>query len=277
MPFSRNSSNALLRNAALWIRQSSADTLADVGLIANAKLNLKPVNQDGNSGSNTIGFDPTLTIDCQQTAVTDVAAVMTLPQKILKQVVLTAEDERFFFSDFMLSPEGTMDLSGGESKFVLTGHKKMTAASARRIHFAKRTDPSQPAVPATTVAYTNAFGSDCFVTVTGGTVTEIAVDGVDTGEISGMFFVANGHTITLTYTAAPAWVWSGQPGLPLTTVPFSNQLTQDCLVEVSGGTVTVIDVNGTVTGQTSGTFLVLAGQTITLTYTVAPTWVWFAN
>jgi hypothetical protein len=208
--FERAPENAALRNGSLWIRAQAADTLADVGLIANAKLNFKPINQDGNSGSNTIGFDPTITVDCQQTAVTDVAAVLGLPQKILKQVIIVADDERFYLADFMLNPEGSLDMSGGESKFTLTGHKKMSTTQAKRIHFKKLDAADQPAVPVSDAAYTNAF-------------------------------------------------------------------TQDCLVEVSGGTVTAIDVNGTVTGQTSGTFLVLAGQTITLTYTVAPAWVWFGN
>lgn len=40
---------------------------------------------------------------------------------------------------------------------------------------------------------------------------------------------------------------------------------------VSGGTVTAIAVNGVTTGATSGTFYVPAGGSITVTYTVAPT------
>jgi hypothetical protein len=42
-------------------------------------------------------------------------------------------------------------------------------------------------------------------------------------------------------------------------------------VTISGGTVTVIAVSGVVTGQTSGTFLVPAGGSVTVTYSVAPT------
>lgn len=40
---------------------------------------------------------------------------------------------------------------------------------------------------------------------------------------------------------------------------------------ISGGTVTVIAINGTTTGLTSGTFFVPAGGTVTVTYSVAPT------
>jgi hypothetical protein len=66
-----------------------------------------------------------------------------------------------------------------------------------------------PTVPATTVAYTNAYGVDATVHITGGTVTVIAVGGVTTGLTSGSFRVPSGSTITLTYSVAPTWVWIG--------------------------------------------------------------------
>lgn len=43
------------------------------------------------------------------------------------------------------------------------------------------------------------------------------------------------------------------------------------MVAIAGGTVTIIAVNGTTTGLTSGTFFVPAGGTITITYSVTPT------
>lgn len=42
-------------------------------------------------------------------------------------------------------------------------------------------------------------------------------------------------------------------------------------ITISGGTVTQIAVSGTNTGQTSGTFTVPPGGSITVTYSVAPT------
>lgn len=66
-----------------------------------------------------------------------------------------------------------------------------------------------PAVPATTVAYTNAYGVDATVHITGGTVTVIAIGGTTTGLTSGSFRVPSGSTITLTYSVAPTWVWIG--------------------------------------------------------------------
>lgn len=52
-------------------------------------------------------------------------------------------------------------------------------------------------------------------------------------------------------------------------VPNPNPVAQS--VTVSGGTVTGISISGVSTGQTSGTFTVPAGGTISVTYSVAPT------
>jgi hypothetical protein len=68
------------------------------------------------------------------------------------------------------------------------------------------------------------------------------------------------------------------PGIPSTTVPFTNPFPFDCTVFINGGTVSAVAIGGTTTGQTSGMFRVPYGQTITLTYTVVPTsWTWFGD
>lgn len=64
------------------------------------------------------------------------------------------------------------------------------------------------------------------------------------------------------------------PAVPATAVALVNPFWRDAAVTVSGGTVTVISVDGTATGVTSGTVIVPAGKSITLTYSVAPTWNW---
>ena len=66
-----------------------------------------------------------------------------------------------------------------------------------------------PSVPASGSAYTNEYGYPCMVSVYGGTVSAIAIDGVDTGQTYGAFVVAPSETITLTYSSAPTWVWYG--------------------------------------------------------------------
>ena len=66
---------------------------------------------------------------------------------------------------------------------------------------------TSPSLGGTGNPVTNPFGSDAFVTVTGGTVTAIAIGGVSTGLTSGSFLVPWNQAITLTYTGTPVWTW----------------------------------------------------------------------
>lgn len=66
-----------------------------------------------------------------------------------------------------------------------------------------------PAVPASGTAFRNPFPVDCMVTVTGGTVTAVAIGGTPTGLTAGTFRVPSTQSITITYTTAPSWTWFG--------------------------------------------------------------------
>lgn len=63
--------------------------------------------------------------------------------------------------------------------------------------------------------------------------------------------------------------------VPSSGVNTTNPFSVDCMVFIRGGTVSNIAISGASTSATSGMFIVKAGQYITLTYTVAPTWDWF--
>lgn len=69
--------------------------------------------------------------------------------------------------------------------------------------------------------------------------------------------------------------WASQPSVPASTTAQQNTSWRDAAVTITGGTVTVINVDGTATGLTSGTVIVPAGKNITLTYSVAPSWNWW--
>ncbi|HEV2373221.1 MAG TPA: hypothetical protein VGS19_13730 [Streptosporangiaceae bacterium] len=69
-----------------------------------------------------------------------------------------------------------------------------------------QTSTSPPAVPASGTAQQN-YGPDQMVYVTGGSVSNIAVNTVPTGQTSGAFFVPAGGIIKLTYSAKPSWTW----------------------------------------------------------------------
>jgi hypothetical protein len=75
----------------------------------------------------------------------------------------------------------------------------------------------------------------------------------------------------------PVGYLSAQPAVPASTSAYINRFGVDCMVCVSGGTVTAITVNNHTTGLTSGAFRVPAGQSIAVTYSAVPGWVWFGD
>lgn len=64
-----------------------------------------------------------------------------------------------------------------------------------------------PAVPATTVPLTNPYNWPVFVTVAGGTVTGVNINGSSAGTGDGTYVLPALGIITLTYSVAPTWTW----------------------------------------------------------------------
>ncbi len=95
-----------------------------------------------------------------------------------------------------------------------------------------------PAVPATGVAQYSNSSQPVIVTVTGGTVTVIAVNGVTTGLTTGAIYVPVGGTITLTYSAAPAWAWAAVPQPPVFVGSGILPLSQDADDQLYGRAAT---------------------------------------
>lgn len=74
----------------------------------------------------------------------------------------------------------------------------------------------------------------------------------------------------------PKGDWVGKPAVPATTVNATNTSGHTMWVEIAGGTVTVVKVDGvTIGARISGAFRVRPGSTIAITYSVVPTWQWF--
>lgn len=65
------------------------------------------------------------------------------------------------------------------------------------------------------------------------------------------------------------------PSVPGSTTPQTNTFGVPVRVFVAGGTVSAIAIGGNATGLTSGMFVLAPSETITLTYSAAPTWTWF--
>lgn len=66
---------------------------------------------------------------------------------------------------------------------------------------------SSPAVPATTVAQVSTYNFPVLVTVTGGTMTNVTVNGVTVGTGAGTYLLPALGSITMTYSVAPTWAW----------------------------------------------------------------------
>ena len=66
-----------------------------------------------------------------------------------------------------------------------------------------------PTVPGSTTALQNPFWRDAAVVISGGTVTNITVDGTtQLTSTPGTVYVPSGRTITMTYSVAPTWTWT---------------------------------------------------------------------
>lgn len=91
-----------------------------------------------------------------------------------------------------------------------TGGTAVVGTGLRIVNLDQKTGSvTAPALPATGVAFKNPFWRDATVTVTGGVVTSIAVDGVAQGVTSGPVSVPSGKTVTLAFSdgTALAWKW----------------------------------------------------------------------
>lgn len=74
----------------------------------------------------------------------------------------------------------------------------------------------------------------------------------------------------------PRGDWTAKPAIPASTVAVTNTTDHAMWVEIAGGTVTVVKVdNVTIGARIAGGFRVRPGGTISMTYSVAPTWQWF--
>jgi hypothetical protein len=68
-----------------------------------------------------------------------------------------------------------------------------------------------------------------------------------------------------------------QPTLPASGVMTTNDHYKPVVVYVRGGTVTAVNIDGTGLSLAGGTFWLPPKATITVTYSVAPTWHWYGT
>lgn len=106
-------------------------------------------------------------------------------------------------------PAGGYGLIGPESGFIWRIQRVTIATNGTDgAGFVTAGTPSQPAVPASTVAQQNVNSYPVRVVVSGGTATATFVNGIQVGVGDGTFIVPSGGSISITYSLAPTWVWS---------------------------------------------------------------------
>lgn len=109
-----------------------------------------------------------------------------------------------------------------------------------------------PTLPASGTPVLNNTGQQISLTITGGTVQSVLV----------------------APQVAPV---VATPAVPATTVtaPNNNSFPVQVVIGANGATISAVTVNGSAVGAAAGTYVVPAGGTISISYTVAtPTWVW---
>lgn len=101
------------------------------------------------------------------------------------------------------------DKFGQEWGVLLTPGPRTDTAATNGTSF-DRLGGVAPAVPASGTPVTNTSPAAATVTITGGTLSNVAVNGSTAGTGDGTYTVPAGGTITLTYTVAPTWAWTVQ-------------------------------------------------------------------
>lgn len=101
------------------------------------------------------------------------------------------------------TPNGRVDIEGYGVTLANTGN----ATGCVRDN-AVSVVPVIPPLPASDVAYQNNFKRPATMTISGGVVNYIVINGVNTLQTSGSFRVPYGATVIVQYNAAPSWVWT---------------------------------------------------------------------
>jgi hypothetical protein len=114
-----------------------------------------------------------------------------------------------------------------------------------------------------------------------GTVVYLSrvVDYLMSGALANQFILSQGQQLPdydgqQALYAVYGTVTIAQPAVPASGAAVQNPNSFPVTVIISGGTATVTSVNGIVVGAGDGTFVVPPYGSISVTYTVAPTWVW---
>jgi hypothetical protein len=110
----------------------------------------------------------------------------------------------------LMKTEGQGNGYGLEWGVALTAGLRTDTADTNGASLDQGAGFTTPAVPASGTPATNTSPVAATVVVSGGTVSNVVVNGVSVGTGDGTYTVPSGQSITLTYSAAPTWTWTLQ-------------------------------------------------------------------
>jgi hypothetical protein len=111
-------------------------------------------------------------------------------------------------------------ISGGPEVIEVTGIKQLAHARIGGLrpgawsftsYFNQVVTAAAPGVPASLTPVVSTYNNPVFVTITGGTMTNVSINGVTVGTGAGTYVLPALGTIVMTYTVAPTWNWVAVP------------------------------------------------------------------
>ena len=108
----------------------------------------------------------------------------------------------------MMKVEGQGNAFGTEWGVQLTPGVRTDTTATNGTSWDQGAGFTAPAVPASLSPAANTSPLPATVVVSGGTVSNVAVNGVNVGTGDGTYTVPPGQSIVLTYSAAPTWTWT---------------------------------------------------------------------
>lgn len=130
--------------------------------------------------------------------------------------------DNFYVGGYDLSGDvASVDtISGGPDILEVTGIKQSAHARLGGLrpgswsfttYFNQVVAASNPGVPASLTPLVSTYGNPVFVTIIGGTMTNVTINGVTVGTGAGTYVLPAFGTIVMTYSIAPTWNWVAVP------------------------------------------------------------------
>ena len=110
----------------------------------------------------------------------------------------------------MMKVEGQGNAFGLEWGVTLTAGLRADTTATNGATLDQGAGFATPSIPASTTPVTNTSPLPATVVISGGTLTNVSVNGVTAGAGDGTYTVPSGGTIAMTYSAAPTWTWTLQ-------------------------------------------------------------------